>query len=236
MVAGVQIGTVSFVARYPVKSMAGEELAAVKVSRRGLEGDREWAVYTEDGGIGSGKTTRRFRQVDGLLAHRSELGGAPVPWVTFPSGAVLGAADPAIDEALARSLDRAVALRRESDVPHHDESAVHLVTTASMRAVRGLLGEAVDVRRLRANLVLDVAGGDFVEDAWIGRELRIGGVVLGIGDGMVRCRMVDAAQAGVRAGAPMLRTLGAVHDVMLGVQATVRSPGTIRLGDPAHLL
>src|SRR3954463_13518984 len=106
--------------------MAGEELPAVGVSRRGLAGDRQWAVYTDDGGIGSGKSTRRFRQVDGLLAHRSGLGDGSVPSVTFPSGAVLGAADPGIDEALTRSLGRALTLRRESDVPHHDESAVHL--------------------------------------------------------------------------------------------------------------
>src|SRR4051794_23908220 len=106
--------------------MAGEELPAVEVGRRGLAGDREWAVYTEDGGMGGGNPPRRFRQVDGLLAHRSGLGDVCVPSVTFPSGAALGAADPGIDEALTRSLGRAVALRRESDVPHHDESAVHL--------------------------------------------------------------------------------------------------------------
>lgn len=31
-------------------------------------GDRRWALYGEDGKIGSGKTTRRFRRMHGLLA------------------------------------------------------------------------------------------------------------------------------------------------------------------------
>src|SRR5215212_4657879 len=79
------LGRVAALARYPVKSLAGEALAEATVESHGLAGDRTWAVYTEDGGIGSGKTTRRFRRVDGLLglAGRS-AGGAPV--VTTPDG------------------------------------------------------------------------------------------------------------------------------------------------------
>jgi uncharacterized protein YcbX len=53
------VGTVAQLARYPVKSMAGERLGEATVEHRGLVGDRGWAVYTADGGIGSGKRTRR---------------------------------------------------------------------------------------------------------------------------------------------------------------------------------
>ncbi|HEV2887924.1 MAG TPA: MOSC N-terminal beta barrel domain-containing protein [Jatrophihabitans sp.] len=74
--AGI-VGTVALLARYPVKSMRGEQLASAEVERRGLVGDREWAVYTPDGGIGSGKSSRRFRRVDGLL-------GFGPPWTNQP--------------------------------------------------------------------------------------------------------------------------------------------------------
>jgi len=60
------VGTVARLMRFPVKSLAGEELDTVDVEERGLAGDRWWAVHTADGGIGSGKTTRRFRRGDGL--------------------------------------------------------------------------------------------------------------------------------------------------------------------------
>jgi uncharacterized protein YcbX len=55
----VTTGRVLEVTRYPVKSMGGESLRRARVGDRGVEGDRVWAVYTADGGIGSGKRTRR---------------------------------------------------------------------------------------------------------------------------------------------------------------------------------
>ncbi|MBT2587161.1 MOSC N-terminal beta barrel domain-containing protein [Arthrobacter sp. ISL-95] len=51
--------------RYPVKSTSGQTLSYANVTEGGLEHDRKWAIYTEDGGIASGKRTRRFRPVPG---------------------------------------------------------------------------------------------------------------------------------------------------------------------------
>jgi uncharacterized protein len=39
----MQVGTVSELWRYPVKSMRGERLEAAEVSWHGVEGDRRWA-------------------------------------------------------------------------------------------------------------------------------------------------------------------------------------------------
>ena len=88
------VGTVTWLARYPVKSMAGEELAEAAFGSCGVTGDRDWATYTTDGGIGSGKSTRRFRRVEGLLSHRAVLGGA-VPLVVTPTGCTVRRGDPA---------------------------------------------------------------------------------------------------------------------------------------------
>jgi uncharacterized protein YcbX len=229
----VQVGRVTGLTRYPVKSMQGEDVEAATVGPRGLDGDRAWAVYTEDGGIGSGKTTRRFRRVDGLLRYRAVLDG--IPLVFPPSGPPLRADDPAAGAALSLALGRPLRLRREAAVAHHDESPLHLVTTASLRRVAALAGGTVDVRRLRANVVLEVAGDDFAEDRWTGRELVIGDVVLGIGAGMPRCVMLDAAPARARHDPKVLRLLTEVHGMTLGVQAHVLRSGTIRVGDRAVL-
>ena len=78
-------------------------------------------MYTEDGGIGSGKTTRRFRKVDGLLGFGARLTGA-VPTVLFSDGTEMMADAPATAERLSAEIGRRVALRRESAVAHHDES------------------------------------------------------------------------------------------------------------------
>jgi uncharacterized protein YcbX len=232
----VDVGRVALLARYPVKSLQGESLDAVQVDRHGLRGDRTWAAYTSDGGIGSGKTTRRFRRIDGLLDHSAVQGDGPAPLITLRGGAQHRCGEPGADGALSDALGRRVALRAQTDVQHHDESPVHVVTTASLRQLERILGAPVDVRRLRPNVVLDVEGEGFAEDEWTGRDLLLGDVVLTLGAGMPRCVMVDTPQPGVPTTPTVLRTLGRVNETCLGLQATVRSGGVVRLGDPARLL
>jgi uncharacterized protein len=234
-VTGQPAGVVVGLTRYPVKSLAGEELAVVEVGPRGLAGDRCWAVYTEDGGIGSGKTTRRFRRVDGLLELQANLAGS-VPVVNFPSGP-LAADDAAANQTLSTVLGRPLELRPEGDVPHHDESPVHVITSAALRSLGRVLGGPVDPVRFRANVVLDTDGADCPEDGWVGRELCLGeDVVLRIGPGMPRCRMVDLPQWGLGRDGRILQALADGHDLTFGVQARVVRGGTVRTGEGAVLV
>lgn len=234
---GAIIGTVAGLFRFPVKSTAGEVLSSAAVGSRGLLHDREWGVYTADGGIASGKTTRRFRKVEGLMNWRSDVpAGAELPLLHSPDGDAYRVDDPAAPYALARAFGQPLALRRETNVRHHDECGVHLVTTASIRSVEWQIGGPVDVRRLRPNIVVDTQGTGFPEDGWSDGELALGpDVVLRLGPGMPRCVMVDQPQAGTWSGPPMLRTLGRVHDVLLGLQAEVIRTGAISVGDTARL-
>jgi len=235
--AGATVGTVAGLYRFPVKSTAGESLSAAPVSHRGLLHDREWAVYTADGGIASGKTTRRFRKVEGLMSWLSDVStGDRLPTLHSPDGDAYRVDDPAAAEALTRAFGQPLTLQRETDIRHHDECGIHPVTTSSIRRTEQLIGGGLDVRRLRANIVLATEGSDFLEDGWTGGELALGpDVVLRLGPGMPRCVMVDQPQADVPAGPPMLRTLGSIHDVLLGLQAHVVRTGTISLGDTARL-
>jgi hypothetical protein len=224
------IGTVSRLTRYPVKSMGGEHLDAAEVGSRGLSGDRSWAAYTADGGIGSGKTTRRFRRVDGLLEWSAELDGA-VPVIESPSGKRFRADDAAAATRLSSALGRPLMLRREAEVPHHDESPVHVLTGAALRGLGELLGGPVDVARFRPNVVLETHRA--LEE---GRELRLGdAVVLRLGPVMPRCLMVDLPQRDLDRDGRILRTLGEDGDPTFGFQAHVVRGGTVRVGDRAVL-
>jgi hypothetical protein len=232
------VGTVSLLARYPVKSMRGEQLARAELDPRGFVGDRQWAVYTADGGIGSGKSSRRFRKVDGLLGFRASLAGpaGAVPLIESPAGQRFRADEPAADELLSAALHQPLRLGREGGVRHHDDSGLHLVTTAGVRMLAELLGDAIDVARFRPNLVLDVPGTGFVEDGWTGRELRLGSeVVIRLGAGMKRCVMVDMAQGPLGRDGRILKILGQEHQVLLGLKAEVVRTGLVRQGDPAFL-
>jgi uncharacterized protein YcbX len=234
---GTVVGRVVELARYPVKSTAGETLTSCDVDLRGLAHDREWAAYTDDGGLASGKTTKRFRKVEGLLGWKSAVAVGGRPELRSPDGDTYDTGDPTASRALSEALGRPLELRREAGVPHHDDCGVHLVTTSACRQLAELVGGPFDVRRARANVVLDTEGTGFVEDDWIGGVLGIGEQVrLRLVEAMPRCVMVDLPQAGVRAEDHVLAALGRAHDVLLGLQAEVLRPGSISVGDPARLL
>lgn len=220
--------------RYPVKSTVGERLEVADVVARGLRGDRLWAVRDDDGKLGSGKSTRRFRRMEGLLDLVASYDG-DVPVVTFPDGRGLRGDDPAVHQALSAHVGRPVTLGREGEVSHFDDGPVHLVTTGSLGAVAELLGEPVDPRRVRPNLVVDTGDlAGLVEDGWVGSRLQVGAVVLEVVARMPRCVMVNLPQVGLGA-TRVLDVVGDLNDANLGVLATVVTPGRVRVGDDVRL-
>jgi uncharacterized protein YcbX len=228
---------VSALWRYPVKSMLGEAMAALTVDARGVVGDRRFAVRTGAGKFGSGKTTRRFERVDGLLAFGAAYEDAALR-VRFPDGRVVRGDAPEVHRALSAVLGQPVELVCEAAVSHMDAGPVHLVTEASLRwlSVR-LPGAVVDARRLRPNLVLDVGGAGPVEDAWLGRDLLVGDEVrLRVVGRTERCIMVGLEQDGLPADPSILRGLAEANGACLGVYAAVVEPGTLRVGDTVRLL
>jgi MOSC domain-containing protein len=227
------LGNISALARFPVKSLGGEALGSAAVDHRGLTGDRLWAVRDVDGKLGSGKSTRRFRRMPGLLQLTARYDDDQVPLVGFPDGRQLRADSAEISSALSSHVGRPVILRPETDVSHFDEGPLHLVTSSSIARLSELHGRAVDVRRLRANLVIDTGTGPhFDEDEWVGRRLVIGSEVsVRVREPMIRCVMVDLPQVGLAADGTLLSTLGRVNDTQLGLVVDVVTAGTVRLGD-----
>jgi uncharacterized protein YcbX len=222
--------------RFPVKSLSGERLDEVDVDGRGVAGDRLWSVRDPDGKFGSGKSSRRFRKMDGLLALSAAYDGE-VPVVTFPGGRVLRGDDPAVNDALSQHVGRPVTLKREGDVSHFDEGPIHVVTTAALRTLGEAHGHAVDARHLRPSFVVDVDGdGAVPEDAWAGRRVRIGEMVLEVGYPMPRCVMLDMPQVDVPAAPGLLRTITAINGGDIGVVAEVLVGGWVRLGDEVEVL
>lgn len=228
-------GAVLSVHRYPVKSLLGEQPASVHVDARGVVGDRLWSVRDSDGRLGSGKSTRRFRRMDGLLALTAGYDG-DVPVIGFPDGRRLRGDDPAVHQALTAHVGRPVTLARETDVSHFDEGPVHLVTTASLQTLSRAHGRPVDSRRTRANVVVDWPGGDFPELSWVGQRVRLGpNAVLRVRAVMPRCVMVNLAQEELPTDGSVLRSITEVSAGALGVVADVEQPGIVSVGDRVSL-
>ena len=228
------LGTVEGIWRYPVKSLGGERLTSVDVEARGLAADRWWAVRDADGKFGSGKTTRRFRRMAGLLRLSARHTGG-VPQVCGPDGEPVADADAFLRAYLGRDD---VGLAAEGVVSHFDELPVSVLATATLDWARAALpGVTVDERRFRPNLLVRTPPGTepFTEDTWLGHTATVGGVRLEFVRSSVRCVMVNEAQPGLAHDASVLRTIARCHANTLAALATVPRPGHVRVGDAVVL-
>lgn len=217
--------------RYPVKSLLGEQLDLVDLEKRGVCGDRRFAVTDGSGKIGSGKTTRRFRRLTGLFDLHARTDGERT-LVTLPDGRELNVGDPRLDAFLSRRYGDELRVLEESTISHHDAAPLHLLTTASLAWLqRQVPASRIDRRRFRPNILLEVAGEQPVEDRWVGRRFTLGRAVLRILERTERCVMTINAQEELPKDPAVLRGVTQLNDVCLGVLATVEEPGTVRLGD-----
>jgi len=231
----LSIGRIAGLWRYPVNSIAGAECDRLTLEPRGVVGDRRWAVRDHEGKLGSGKHTRRFRRMDGLLALQPEESNGALA-IRFPNGRSIVCGE-ALDAALTEYAGIPVTLAEERDVPHHDAGPIHVLTTASLRWLQSILpGAAIDVRRFRPNLVIEADGTEPRELNWVGRRLRLGdAVVLKIVAPTERCAMVTLAQRDLREDASILRAITQRANLEFGVYAEVQARGEVKAGDRAVL-
>jgi uncharacterized protein len=228
--------------RYPVKSMQGEELGAVPVSRRGLLGDRAYAlVDAGDGRVASAKDTRRWPSLfdfHGFYDPPPRAAGATPPVrIALPDGRIVASDDPDVDGVLSLALGRRARLQSLGDADaagFFDAASVHLLTTSTLERLRALYPSGVfDARRFRPNVVIDTHGRPgFVEDGWVGLTLTIGdGVRLEVTEPCERCVMTTLAQAGLPYDPGILRTAATGNDLNVGVYARVLRGGVVHRGE-----
>ena len=115
-------GAVVSLWRYPVKSMAGEEIEASDVAERGLLGDRGYALIDrETGKVGSAKHAKKW---PGMLDAQAAYVEPPRPGedlppirITLPDGTEVRSDEHGIDDALSSMIGRPVTL---SSIPPED--------------------------------------------------------------------------------------------------------------------
>ncbi|QKW48784.1 MOSC domain-containing protein [Streptomyces buecherae] len=234
----IEAGVVERIWRYPIKSTGGELLHQAEVEARGIVGDRLFAVRDAQGKFGSGKNTRRFRRMPGLLQLRSRyLDDVNEPQLLDPRGALT----PDPSAYLRRYLGREdVEVAREGAVSHFDQLPLSVLTTATLDWVRSAVPDVpVDERRFRPNLLVRTPPGTppFVEDEWFGSKARIGDAVcVEFVRSSERCVMTNEAQRDLPHSPLILRAITKAHDMRLDGLATVVSPGRLRTGDRLVLL
>jgi len=124
-----------------------------------------------------------------------------------------------------------------------DYATVHILTTGTLNRLRELYPQGrIEARRFRPNLIIETDPGmaDFVENAWVGKVLKIGEVRLLVTDPCPRCVMPTLAQGDLPRDPGLQRTMmqNTVHVPFagkplpsVGVYAKVLNGGTVRRRD-----
>jgi uncharacterized protein YcbX len=124
--------------------------------------------------------------------------------------------------------------------PRYRRAHLHILTTASMEALRALLppDSIVDVRRFRPNLV--VRTGDrlkgLVEHGWVDRDLAIGDTVVRIVEPCSRCAFTTLAQGDLPFDKAIMGAIVRHGGGGFGVNCTILEGHRISLGDSVDLL
>ncbi len=87
-----------------------------------------------------------------------------------------------------------------------------------------------DARRFRPNLLIDTPDAGFVEDDWVGRELRMGDAIIKVEMPCPRCIMTTHGFDDLPKDPKVMRALVQHHGGDLGVYASVLQPGVIEVG------
>ena len=227
-------GTVTELHRWPVKSMAGQPVDALAVDRRGGDGDRAHAVFDVHKGAPRRLTAREAPR---LLAWRAD-----VRRPTRRAGPArsrrrhMGWSDPGLPAALSADLGREVTLHSDPALQQDLPDSLLVTVQATLDALSAELDTALDLRRFRTNVHVELDAEPFAEEAWEGRRLRVGEAELELLHPCERCA-IPTRDPDTQAKWPLLlRHLVDRHNCWFGINARSVGPSTIRLGDRVELV
>lgn len=231
------IATIAELWRYPVKGMRGERLDALQLDPHGIAGDRRWAIQSTGAPRGKPMLSGAER-ASMLLFSASGAGQSTV--VIAPNGAQCSITDPALLNSLRQHLPGGHSLELlQSETPMTDVRPVAVLSTATIRQLSEELGQPVDPRRFRANILLEFPSENagFAEDELVDRSIQLGAeAVLRITERDPRCRIVTLDPETAIADPLLMKHLDRRHEGHVGVYATVERTGWLRAGDPVVLL
>lgn len=202
--------------RYPVKSMAGEQIQRATLTDLGVPGDRLVWVRGPEGV----RTARRQFQLLGLRGTLS------------PEGEVLVNGHP-WDSPVAAELVRAAAgedawLERAPTGYQFDILPLLVATDGAVAAF------GRDIRRLRPNLLISGVDG-MDETTWEGAELIIGDAIIELDSLRGRCPMTTVDPDTITRDPAVLKDIGRRFGGRLALNAAVGRGGEIVVGNPVTL-
>ena len=238
----------------PIKGTRHLAHDRVVLDAQGVVGDRGFALVSVDETDPARGRVLRTVQHPSLVAVRAQLAGDRLE-VELPDGETAAAEPAATGERLtcdywgrevelellggphtglfSRWLDRPVRLARARRGDVVFAGSVSVVTTASLRDLARQAGaNALDAARFRPNLVVET-DEPYVEETWLGREIRVGEATLRIGVPIPRCAVIDVRPETGERDVRLLKTLAShrplnrAGEPAFGVFAEVVTPGAV---------
>lgn len=203
--------------RYPVKSLAGEQLQSARLEVKGIPGDRIVHVRGPEG-------VRTSRLQHRLLGLHGTLDPDGVPRIDGHLWTSVSAL------ALVKAVAGDDAWLEADDGDERFDVLPLLVATDGAVAEFGR-----DIRRLRPNIL--IGGVEGLDEAlWPGGELRIGEAVIRIDSRRSRCPMTTVDPDTLAVDPSVLRDIGRRFGGRLALNADVLRPGVISVGDGVRLI
>ncbi|HEY0348157.1 MAG TPA: MOSC domain-containing protein [Pyrinomonadaceae bacterium] len=245
----MELGRISAIYRYPVKSMAGELLDVATLSWYGIEGDRRLAFRRL--ADTSGFPWLTASKLPELLLYKpiglDSNSAEPLPThVRTPDGKEY--------ELRSNELREEISSRYGGDIElmnlKHgifDESPISVISLGTVHAVARESGRGVDLcdlRRFRPNVVIEtplaaIGAEPFAENRWVGRTLIFGeagsGAAVGVTMKDERCVMVNFDPDTGERDSEVMKTVVRLNQNYAGVYGTVVRAGELRVGQVVTL-
>jgi hypothetical protein len=209
--AGVVLGSLEALRRYPIKSLRGESLDRVEVGQTGIPGDRAAALFAREGA----REAKTYRGKENDRLH------------------LLDEAEGARGLARERGVD--VEIRR--DEHFFDDAPLSLIVDAWLADVSAYTGYPVQWERFRPNFfVRSFEQGAPLERELVGRELLLGEVRLRVRAPIGRCVTVTYHPNGEPSDPRILEYVAQRRNNAMGIYCDVVAPGVVARGDALRLL
>lgn len=204
--------------RYPVKSLAGEQIDAVEISAAGIPGDRGVQVYDAAGRVVTSRTVPGLLGLHATTSPTGETLVEGVPWTT-----------PEVARAIEAIAGPGARLVRDDAIERFDVLPLLVATD-------GAIGRLdLDRRRFRPNILVGGVDG-LAEREWPGRRARIGEAIIGFETLRGRCVMTTYDPDTLEQDPAVLRRIVREMGGRLALDTFVVQGGRVSVGDPVELL
>jgi uncharacterized protein YcbX len=237
----IEIAQLEAIFRYPVKSMAGEQLEVANLSWHGLDGDRRLAFRRMDDRSGfPWLTASKLPDLLLFAPQRREDVAVDLPThIRTPDGKEM----PAFGEELAAEVERRYgAPVRMMQLKHgiFDEANISVIASDTVREIGRLAGRNLDVRRFRPNVVVRLLRPiPFQEDEWLGGVLSFGegddapAITVTMRD--ERCSMVNLDPDSASPAPEVLKAVVRANQNNAGIYGAVTRTGRLAVGQTIFL-